>query len=425
MSRSGFDTLKSEIKNLILDIIEISASRWKIEWGYQIPRMGTHYYYPELNERDSLKRIKTEILTLPRVIDKYSETGIEEPVFSFIKIVLASLPSPERLDFAIEDNWDEFINFLESGNVDVKLLIGLSNITSDKNEYQLGDNIRLIYFESSSLEREMYNLFPLWRKISFPEPKSLYKCNGVIQVDFTMPAVMGVLQYNGYSHECIKRMIPIREALQLSGFGSVFIDPWIDVLNPKLPMNDIVVVSESGPSLSALQMPKLIINQDSWDRFCNIHAILEKLYVDSEDGKEEGRAVRRRFRVAISRFVETYKKGLWESSIVDLIILMESILTPNKQGGRMQLALAASNLLGIADEESGEIYDNINHLYSIRNSHVHGEPTTEEKWKTSLYEIASRANWHSKGSDDDRYIREYAIDVARDYARRDSARIFL
>jgi hypothetical protein len=97
---------------------------------------------------------------------------------------------------------------------------------------------------------------------------------------------------------------------------------------------------------------------------------------------------------------------------------MESLLTPNKQGGRMQLALAASNLLGATDEDSREIYDNVNRLYSIRNNFVHGEPSTQEKWEDSLLDIALGAGRQQEANLDNQEIKEYAIEIARDYARR-------
>ena len=56
--------------------------------------------------------------------------------------------------------------------------------------------------------------------------------------------------------------------------------------------------------------------------------------------------MRRRFKSAISRLTKTYEQGYWESVVVDLIIVMGSLLTPNKQGGRMQLASLDLTFLG-------------------------------------------------------------------------------
>lgn len=300
----------------------------------------------------------------------------------------------------------------------MRLLVGLSNFHSDKSEYQLDLETKVKYFGNETLEFEINKLVPMWRKISLPQHIPLLRCNGVIQVDFLMPATEDVLEYDKYTRECIDRMIPLQEALQLCSFGYVGIGPWFSILNPKLSMEDVMAVGEAGKYLSVLNMPELTINQDTWDRFRNIHDLLIRLYTEDKNDLEKNRAVRRRFRNVISRFTQTFEKGLWESAIVDIVILMESILTPNKQGGRMQLALATSNLLGTTDEESREIYDNINRLYSIRNNYVHGEPTTQEKWEDSLYEIALGANWKPETDPDSQYVAEYAIEVARDYARR-------
>jgi hypothetical protein len=410
--------IKPIFRNLISDVIDIVHSRWKIEWTFQMPRMGEHFYYDEIEELNSFKLVKDELLNLPNVKNKYSEHGIEKPIFSFINVVLASLLNPARLDLVIEDWWPHFWKFIESTSVEVRLIVGLSNFQSDKSEYHLDLETKVKYFGNRNLEFEIDNLVPMWRKISFPQHIPLVRCNGVIQVDFSMPATEDVLEYDKYTRECIDRMIPLREALQLCGFGYVGIGPWVSILNPDLPMDDVTLVGEESRYLSVLNMPELAINQETWNRFSNIYALLKKLYMDEKNGLEKNRAARRRFRSVISRFTQTFEKGLWESAIVDIVILMESILTPNKQGGRMQLALAASNLLGTTDAESREIYDNVNRLYSIRNNYVHGEPTTQEKWEGSLNDIAAGANWKPESDVDSQDTAEYAIEVARDYARR-------
>jgi hypothetical protein len=415
---SAYAHIKPIFRNVISGIIDIVRSRWRIEWSFQAPTMGEHFYYEEIEQLNSFKMVKAELLNLPNIKSKYSESGIEKPIFSFIDMVLASLRNPERLDYTIEDWWPHFCEFIDSTSVDVRLLVGLSNFHSDKSEYQLGTETKVKYFGNRILQSEINHLVPLWRKISSPQHTSLSRCNGVLQVDFSMPATEDVLEYMAYSRECIKRMIPLREALQLCGFGYIGIGPWISILNPKLPMDDVAAVGETSRYLSVLDMPKLLIDQDAWNRFSNIYELLMRLHDDDKKDLENGRAVRRRFRTVMSRFAQTFEKGLWESVIVDIVILMESILTPNKQGGRMQLALAASNLLGTTDDESREIYDNVNRLYSIRNSYVHGEPTTQEKWEDSLYEIAVGANWQSATDADNQQAKEYAIEVARDYARR-------
>ncbi len=54
--------------------------------------------------------------------------------------------------------------------------------------------------------------------------------------------------------------------------------------------------------------------------------LLIPLYTEDKNDLEKNRAVRRRFRNVISRFTQTFEKGLWESAIVDIVILMELIL---------------------------------------------------------------------------------------------------
>jgi hypothetical protein len=154
----------------------------------------------------------------------------------------------------------------------------------------------------------------------------------------------------------------------------------------------------------------------AWLRFQTLHSLLGKAEQEAPGDEEQGTAVGRRFASAISRFLGTFDQGYWDSVVVDLVITMESLLTPSRQGGRMQLALAASNLLGTDASEAREIFDNVSAMYRLRNQSVHGEPVTHEAWAKQILEIA-----HTAGSSSSQLAngtREYAFEVMRDYARR-------
>lgn len=404
--------IKLAFKKTITDVIEISHTRWRIDWQSHTPKMGTHYYYQEITQLESFITLKSELRKIPEVASKYSDDGIEGPILSLIKITLASIIDSEKPDRAVNHWWSLFCSYLSNDTVNVKMIVGLSNIKAEQNEYILNSETKLRWFGRKTLEEEVENIIPLWHEIVYPQDVSLQNCNGIIQVDFTLPAI----DSRKYTLECIKRLTLLSEAIQLCGFGYVGVGPWVIILNPQMPMNNFGPVGEPGGHLSSLDMPELTINQEAWRRFCNIHAILCQIEKDNKANKEHDKAVRRRLQEVISRFTQTYEKGLWESVIVDIVILMESILTPNKQGGRLPLALAASNLLGKTQEESLEIYENINRLYSIRNGYVHGEPKTQEQWENELYGIANTVNCQLRKLDP--YIQKLSFEIARDYARR-------
>ena len=102
--------------------------------------------------------------------------------------------------------------------------------------------------------------------------------------------------------------------------------------------------------------------------------------------------------------------------MVDLVIVLESLYLPKSRGGWLQVALAASNLLGTTEAETREVFENIELAYKIRNSYVHGEPILAEAWRKFVHSTARTAGVQLPSVDHD--IGGYALELLRDYARR-------
>jgi len=162
--------------------------------------------------------------------------------------------------------------------------------------------------------------------------------------------------------------------------------------------------------------PYFFIDDNTIIRFTRFHAILSKLKDENDQNLEENSNNRRRYNLAISRFSDTFDKGLWESVVTDCVISMESLLVSIRAGGPLLLALVASNLLGTHTHESKEVFANIKRMYRIRNYSVHGDPLTKDTWEKILFEIAADAGF--KADECQCGPREYAIEVIRDYTRR-------
>jgi len=245
---------------------------------------------------------------------------------------------------------------------------------------------------------------------------------GAMQINFMMPADEGTLVYDDETPECIKRMIVTSNALALSTFGRLVIGPWIPICNPDFPIKGVPVINSSENG-QRIYEPIFFMDDTVWDRFKEIYYVLKRIQDEDEKDVEVGRAARRRINSAISQFLRTFDQGYWELVIVNLVILMESLLTPEKSGGKMPLALAASNLLGGLDylaksgaPEAKEVFDIVQKMYDLRNQYSHGEPITEDVWDSRILEIAKFIDPSLTTLENG--VREYTFEVMRDYARR-------
>lgn len=408
-----YRALKSSLLALSKELINHIESIWTNGWSEQTPIVGVHFNYWDIKDLPTYEVAISELGKVPSIYEKYSETSLEKPVGAFLELVISSIPNPSFVEKAVEYWWEPFRHLLEAKNVPIKLYIGLSNFKSDQSEYRYDKETAVCFYGDKSLESILRD-FPQTEPFSSTgEPMHIIP--GAIQVEFSLPANRNTLEHNLYSRECINRMIPLKDALRLSSFGRLFVGPWVPICNPPFPIDGIRSIGFPDDR-KRFNEAIFHLDDDSWARFSDIYRHLKKIQSEDDLNVEAGRAARRRFTSAISRFVGTFEQGYWESVVVDLVILMESLLTPNRQGGRMQLALAASNLLGTTTDESKEIFDNVTNMYKLRNTHVHGEPMTNTTWENRILEIAKVAGSTSEDFNDE--VRMYAFEVMRDYARR-------
>jgi hypothetical protein len=422
-SSEKYPLLKISLSDLSKELVHHIELVWTRDWSQYPLRIGVHFNYQDIKELPSFETTIAELRKIPSICEKYSEASLEKPILIFLELIVSFIPNPTHVDKAFEHWWGPFTDFIETLNVPIHLYIGLSNFQSDQDEYRFNSETAICFFENSSLEGVLNNTEHMTLSDLYPEPgQSLHTIPGAIKVEFPLPASRNFIEYGHYSRKCIERMMPLKDALCLSIFGRVVIGPWIPICNPAFPVDGVRPIG-FPEDRERFYEPKSHLDNKSWKRFVRLYPHLKKLYEDNEADLEEGRGVRRRFIATINRFEKTFKDGYWDSVVVDLVIIMESLLTPNKLGGRMQIALAASNLLGTKEEEAKELFENITNMYKLRNATVHGEPSTTESWEGQILQIArvagSTANKLSDG------VREYTFEVMRDYARRSIAAMII
>ncbi len=410
-----YEPLKLAITQLIIDLITHIQSKWKVDWGVESPRVNVHFNYWELTELPTFKKAKNVLLQLSSISSKYPDDwDIEKPLITFVRIVVESIPKPSLVNKAIDQFWPLMCGFLNAKDIPVRIIIGLANFEATQDEFILNPETKILFFETDTLAKKLDNLSPFWYEGLFSiQPPSLTHYHGIIQIDFSISE--NTMHGYNFTSECNRRKLLVSNSLRLSTFGRIIIGPSIETVNPKLPAEGVFIFGEPKLRETFDDQP-FLFDGNAWSRFQNIYTLLERLDWEDRNGIKEGHAIRRRFKNAIFKFTKTFDQGLWESVVVDLVILMESILTPNKQGGRMQLAVAASNLLGTNQNEVREVYENIINMYKIRNEFVHGEPTGQETWEKKLLEIANQINPSLKKLEGG--VRNYIFEVMRDYARR-------
>jgi hypothetical protein len=408
--------LKSALLQLAEELVQKIQSIWSGDWSVKPPQVGTHYSYWDIKALPSFPLVAGMLGNVPGLEDKYQKSSIEKPIGAFLELTVGTLPAPALLEKVFEHWWKPFINFLVAENVPIQLYIGLLNFQTGKPEYNYDNEMDICFYNDRSLANEIEHVI----NAPLPEPVPstgipLHLIHGSVRVVFRAPAKQSVLEHRQYIDDCINRMIPIQESLFLSGFGRLIVGPWIPICNPEFPIDGVRGISypESFPRLDE---PLFFFGDPEWDRFKQIYPIVRDLRAKEDEEISEGQAIRRRILAAISRFTDTFSRGYWESVVVDLVIVMESLITPAQQGGRLPLALAASNLLGTTTQESKEVFENLLEMYKLRSQAVHGHPITQEKWDAQLSQIAFNLGIHS--SILDRGVREYVFEVMRDYARR-------
>jgi hypothetical protein len=413
---SDHKRLRQALFVLASELVQSIQSTWSGDWSSTRPEIGSHYSYQDIEELPSFPRVSEELASSGLIDHKYQNHSGSKPIGAFLEFCVSILPHPDLLEKAFNFWWDSFLKFLISEEVPVVLLVGLSNFEAAKQVYRLDDEITVKFFGTKSIQSELDQLVsvPVYSRSQMRQ-HPLHLVPGAIRVDFSRPADIDTLEYGHYSHDCINRMLPLQNALALSVYGRLIIGPWFPILNPEFPVDGVQAIG-APESRQRFNEPIFLLDDAAWERFCNLYPTLHRFQIEEEQVVEANSAVRRRFLSAISRFVGTIDQGYSESVIVDLVILMESLVTPERQGGRMQLALAVSNLLATDAEEAREVFENLSDMYLLRNLAVHGEPSTQAEWNTHIQQIATNAGVSSM--DLDRGVRAYAFEVMRDYARR-------
>jgi hypothetical protein len=334
----------------------------------------------------------------------------------FLELVVGSIPSPSYLEKAFDFWWPGFEALLNAKVVPIRVFVGLANFEADQAEFRFSPELAIRYLGKTSLdqiiEAEMPGPIPSpFERTGFPA----HLIHGLIQIDFSAPATRETLEHHRYTNEYITRMLVAENTLRLSTFGRLVVGPWVPVCNPSFPAHSVLAIGAPEETARGFE-PVFRFDSDAWARFQSLLGLIANIGPRDLFDERKETPIQRRFHSAIERFGRTFDKGYWESVIVDLVIVMESLLTPNKQGGRMQLALAASNLLGTTPSESKEVFDNIGAMYKLRNASVHGEPMAREEWDKNILKIAQTASCSEQSLTEG--TREYAFEVMRDYARR-------
>jgi len=411
-----YEPFRLLLSKLASELFVFLQGRWTDSWSLGAPRVGIHYDYWDLKSLPSFGEALTAMGQLPSMADKYDEHGLEGPLGMFLELVVASAHEPSFLSRALDFWWPPFHRFLQATQVPIRLFLGLCNFEAAKPEYRLDTETTIRFFGEGSLygalQESLLAPVPLQLRA---EASDVHLIHGAAQIDFSAPASRSILQYHHYTHECIHRMQLVQRAISLCSFGRIEVAPWIPIANPDFPVEGVSVIG-APKDVSRYQEPTVLLDDNAWARFQSLHSVITKAFHEAPTDDQPGTPVGQRFASAISRFLGTFEQGYWDSVVVDLVIAMESLLTPNRQGGRMQLALAASNLLGTSGNEATEVFENVSLMYRLRNQSVHGEPVAQQEWDNRIPEIAQTAGSTSQTVENG--TRQFAFEVMRDYARR-------
>jgi len=83
---------------------------------------------------------------------------------------------------------------------------------------------------------------------------------------------------------------------------------------------------------------------------------------------------RKRLKIALRRFENSYYNTLYEDKLIDYMIAFEALFVRgNKESKRDKISAACAKLLGESQVDRQEIRDTLECAYSIRNLIVHGE----------------------------------------------------
>jgi hypothetical protein len=414
--RVEFDSLRPIAQQVVHDVITVAKANRPVDWNAPFPKMGQHYYWQELNGMPSYKSLCDKLFQIGNVPQKLLRHDVNQLVESFVEATLATMPGDTDPDATYW--WEQLCNFLVSDELSTRTVFGLSNFRTEQQGFELDPNVHVLGFGASSLREEAPKLFRVWDWHGFTSDLSqagAFHCKGAFLFDTEEPIREGQLLNIDNHDDAIHKMLRYASALRLAGFGRLLVDPWIIAVNPDFPVTHLTVVGRSD-SLGLYSGPEYVLTKPVWERFVTANTLLEKLELAPSASGEPSFRATNRFRYAILQFDGTFSQGIWESAVVDLVIVLESLYLPAAQGGWLQVALAASNLLGTNEVETREVFENINQAYRIRNAYVHGEPFEPKRWNEFIYSTIRMAGAQIQA--DDRELGWYALELLRDYARR-------
>jgi len=407
------DETKALAHGLMREVLQYSGWGDSADWQRPHPKLGVHYFYPDLRLLPSYKPLKDGLLAMEGVEDKFGD-AIEGPIGALVDATLTTTRRPDNLDDRTSYWWTRLLRLLTSPEFTVRTILGLAGFRSTRREFALDPSTRVVYFKGSRLSRSLPDLFECWDPTAITGNEfMIHECTGALVFDRKVPTIRDYTAHRRHIGDCIARMILLQQCLLVSGFGWLDVGPWITVLNPEFPFDTGGFVGTSR--LSTFESPIFELNEAVWDRFVHAHRLLSALAREDAENVVEFREARNRFNRALARFAGTFEQGAWESAIVDLVIALESLYRPKRVGGKYQVVLAASNLLGTTESEALEVFNNLLAAYDVRNSYVHGDLTTHDEWEAFLRGTANATGLVIDRSRDPRW---FAVEVVRDYVRR-------
>jgi hypothetical protein len=402
---------------LVQDVFRLVQANRPNDWNRPYPKLGDHFHYQELQELASFQTLRNTLQHLDIVQQKLEPHGVETLIEQVVSATLAHVEeSPSTRVF--DAFWEKATALIRGSETVVRTIVGLANYNAVRPEFQLNSTASIQYFGDATFREEAPRFFRSWDPYGLSEALSrthAFRCKGALVFDIKVENTKENIQFEKYRFQCIDEMLKYTTSLRLAGFGRLLAGPWITINNPDFPFPSAIVVGESD-FFDSTSEPTYQLSDDVWKRFESANELLGILRLENKKDLESYRDARNRFTRAIARFESTYKKGLWESAIVDLVIAMESLYLPKSQGGRLHVAIAASNLLGIVEAEAREVFESILAAYAIRNKYVHGEPITTGDFEKILYKLAMNAGLETTNTSSD--LKWYALETVRDYARR-------
>lgn len=420
-----FDSVKPLAYQAVTDLREIVDKRRPPKWNSAGPRMGEAFYYDELKELQSLSEFQNEILSVAKKRDDETEGEfkhkIERLVESFIEVVVGT-PNKEELEDAFNYWWQQFCFLLNTEQITVRIMWGLSNFKADKPEYKLEDNVTIKFFSESNLREKVFEFVDYWDTFHLLEEltdSDAQLCSGMLLYDYSFPATGTNIVHPEFRDIYYRNHNIVIKALRLSGAGRLHEDPWLLIKNPKFPYRDVRIIDSATsvakwPGEDSLQY---MLNDTVWKRVLLNYRLLKRLYEEEDDDLDDDRGMRKQLINALWRFNNTFEQGIWPSTLVDLVIVLESLYLFKKRGGRLDVVFAASNLLGRTHDEARIVFESFDAAYQIRNSYVHGNLIEQGDWESFLEHIIQLSGMNDR-KPQKVDPRSWAFEILRDYVRR-------